>query len=56
MDTTELVLYAKNGNQQAITALYNLSYTPAYAVAFKMTGNEDDAFDVLQDAYIKALR
>ncbi len=54
MDTTELVLYAKNGNQQAITALYNLSYKPAYAVAFKMTGNEDDAFDVLQDAYIKA--
>ena len=54
MDTTDLVLSAKNGNQQAITALYNLSYKPAYAVAVKMTGNEDDAFDVLQDAYIKA--
>ena len=54
MDTTELVIYAQKGNQQAITALYNLSYKPAYAVAFKMTGNEDDAFDVLQDAYIKA--
>ena len=54
MDTTELVIHAQKGNQQAITALYNLSYKPAYAVAFKMTGNEDDAFDVLQDAYIKA--
>ena len=54
MDTTDLVLSAKNGDQQAITALYNLSYKPAYAVAVKMTGNEDDAFDVLQDAYIKA--
>lgn len=54
MDTTDLVLQAKNGDQQAITELYNLSYKPAYAVAFKMTGNEDDAFDILQDAYIKA--
>ena len=54
MDTTDLVLSAKNGDQQAITALYNLSYKPAYAVAVKMTGNEDDAFDVLRDAYIKA--
>ena len=54
MDTTNLVLQAKNGDQQAITDLYNLSYKPAYAVAFKMTGNEDDAFDILQDAYIKA--
>ena len=54
MDTTDLVLQAKNGDQRAITELYNLSYKPAYAVAFKMTGNEDDAFDILQDAYIKA--
>ena len=54
MDTTNLVLHAKNGDQQAITELYYLSYKPAYAVAFKMTGNEDDAFDILQDAYIKA--
>lgn len=54
MDTTDLVLHAKAGDQQAITELYNLSYKPAYAVAFKMAGNEDDAFDILQDAYIKA--
>lgn len=54
MDTAELVIHAREGDQQAITALYNISYKPAYAVAFKMTGNEDDAFDILQDAYIKA--
>ena len=54
MDTTELVIQAQKGDQQAITELYNISYKPAYAVAFKMTGTEDDAFEVLQDAYIKA--
>ena len=39
MDTTELVIHAQKGDQQAITALYRISYKPAYAVAFKMTGN-----------------
>lgn len=54
MNTAALVIRARKGDQQALTELYNISYKPAYAVAFKMTGNEDDAFDVLQDAYIKA--
>lgn len=50
----ELVKQAKNNDQSAITKLYELTNQNAYFVAISMMKNEDDTFDVLQNAYIKA--
>ena len=50
----ELVNQAKKNNQSAITKLYELTNQNAYFVAISMMKNEDDTFDVLQNAYIKA--
>lgn len=50
----ELVNQAKINNQSAITKLYELTNQGAYFVAISMMKNEDDTFDVLQNAYIKA--
>ncbi len=50
----ELVNQAKNNDQSAITKLYELTNQNAYFVAISMMKNEDDTFDVLQNAYIKA--
>ena len=50
----ELVNQAKKNDQSAITKLYELTNQNAYFVAISMMKNEDDTFDVLQNAYIKA--
>lgn len=50
----ELINQAKNNDQPAITKLYELTNQNAYFVAISMMKNEDDTFDVLQNAYIKA--
>lgn len=50
----ELVNQAKKNDQSAITKLYELTIQNAYFVAISMMKNEDDTFDVLQNAYIKA--
>ena len=54
MDYTEIVSKAQIGDSQAITALYNETYKQAYSVALQITKNEEEAFDILQDSYIKA--
>lgn len=54
MDTTQLVLRAQNGDQRAFDELYYYSYKPAYSVAYKMTNSEQDAYDIMQEAYFKA--
>lgn len=56
MDTTDLVLRAQNGDRQAMEDLYFETYRRAYTVVFKMTGNEADAYDILQDAYETAFK
>ncbi len=50
----ELINQAKNNDQSAITRIYELTNQNAYFVAISMMKNEDDTFDVLQNAYIKA--
>lgn len=50
----ELVNQAKNNDQSAITKLYELTNQNAYFVAISMMKNEDDTFDIMQNAYIKA--
>src|SRR5207302_1202750 len=52
----ELVARAKSGERSAFDELVRETYADTYALAFRLTGNEDDACDVLQDAYLRAYR
>ncbi|MBO4881590.1 MAG: RNA polymerase sigma factor [Firmicutes bacterium] len=51
---TMLVTRAKAGDQSAISELYEMSYSQAFYTVRSMIRDEDAAFDILQDSYIKA--
>jgi len=50
-----LVAEIQNGNQSAFDELYKLTSERAYFVALEFTKNNQDAEDILQESYIKAL-
>lgn len=51
---TNLVGKALQGDKNAKEQLYVLTNKSAYFVALKMTKNENDPMDILQDSYLKA--
>jgi RNA polymerase sigma-70 factor (ECF subfamily) len=51
-----LVERAKAGDRLAFEELVRATYAETYALALRLTGDEDDACDVLQDAYLRAFR
>ena len=55
-ELAELVAAAKAGDRKAFDALVRATYAHAYTVAFRLTGNEEDARDVVQDAYLRAYK
>jgi RNA polymerase sigma-70 factor (ECF subfamily) len=55
-ELAELVAAAKAGDRKAFDAHVRATYAHAYTVAFRLTGNEEDARDVVQDAYLRAYR
>lgn len=55
MDYTELVEFAKQQDEKAITELFELTSQKGYYVALKYLKNKEDAQDILQDAYVSAL-
>ncbi|CAM8644238.1 RpoE DNA-directed RNA polymerase specialized sigma subunit, sigma24 homolog [Acidimicrobiia bacterium] len=55
-DLPDLVDRARLGDRSAFDALVRITYAGTYALAFRLTGNEDDARDVVQDAYLRAFR
>lgn len=54
MNYTEAVKLALNGDEKGYNILYERTYKSKYYLALKYMQNEDDAKDVLQEAYIKA--
>lgn len=48
----QLVIRYRNGDQSAFNELYEFSYMQAFFTASKICKNEDDAEDVLQEAYL----
>lgn len=50
----ELVGRARRGDTDAVSALYERTYSKVYYTVKSMIKNEDDVLDVLQDAYLKA--
>lgn len=55
-DEVELVAAAKGGDLAAFEELYRISKAEVYTLAYRLTGNEEDAHDVAQEAYIRAFR
>lgn len=55
-DLTGLVARAKSGERSAFDELVQATYADMYTLAYRLTGNEEDARDVVQDAYLRAYR
>ena len=53
-DEAALIKLAKNGNQTAFEQLVIANQTKVYNLALRMVGNEQDAYDMSQEAFIKA--
>jgi RNA polymerase sigma-70 factor, ECF subfamily len=55
-DDTDLALALKDGDERAYDELVRRYQGRVYAVAFRVTGNREDALDVAQEALLKAYR
>lgn len=51
-----LVDSARRGDPDALDGLVRATYGGTYTLAYRLTGNEDDARDVVQDAYLRAYK
>jgi len=55
-DLAPLVESARGGDRGAVDELVRLTYADTYTLAYRLTGHEDDARDVVQEAYLRAYR
>jgi RNA polymerase sigma-70 factor, ECF subfamily len=55
-DLVALVNAARDGDLHAVDALVRATYADTYTLALRLTGNAEDASDVVQDAYLRAYR
>jgi RNA polymerase sigma-70 factor (ECF subfamily) len=53
---SELVQAARGGDQAAFAALVEATHRDTFTLAVRLTGNEEDARDVTQEAYLRAYR
>lgn len=51
-----LIAAAQAGEREAFDELVRLTYADTYTLALRLTGNEEDARDVAQEAYFRAYR
>lgn len=56
LSLNELVMRASGGDRDAFEELVRCTYEDVFALAYRLTGTEEDACDVLQDAYLRAYR
>lgn len=52
----ELVAAARAGDREAFEELVRLTHVEVYSLARRLTGDPDDARDVVQEAYLRAFR
>ncbi|MHB8328762.1 MAG: RNA polymerase sigma factor [Acidimicrobiales bacterium] len=52
----EVVARARGGDGDAFEELVRATYGDAYSLALRLTGNEHDARDAVQEAYLRAFR
>ena len=55
-DVAELVAAAQDGDRDAFDELVRATYADTYTLAYRLTGDEEDARDVVQEAYLRAYR
>ena len=55
-DVAELVAAARDGDRDAFDELVKATYVETYTLAFRLTGDEEDARDVVQESYLRAYR
>lgn len=53
-DSDGLVAAARHGDRAAFDELVRRTYRDAFTLAFRLTGNEEDARDVVQETYLRA--
>jgi RNA polymerase sigma-70 factor (ECF subfamily) len=56
VDTAALVEAARRGDRPAFDALVRVTYADTYTLAHRLTGDDDDARDVVQETYLRAYR
>ncbi len=54
IDLAELVTAAKEGDKDAFTILVRATHSETYTLAYRLTGDPEDAQDVVQEAYLRA--
>ena len=54
MDEAELVGAAKGGDREAFDELVRRTFVDTFTLARRLTGNEEDARDVVQESYLRA--
>ncbi len=55
-ELSALVELAREGDHHAFEELVRATYMDAYSLAYRLTGDEEDARDVVQEAYLRAFR
>ena len=55
-EVADLVAAAKDGDHEAFEELVRVTYAETYTLALRLTGDEEDARDVVQEAYLRAFR
>jgi RNA polymerase sigma-70 factor (ECF subfamily) len=53
---SELIEAAQSGDRHAFDEIVRRTYVDLFTLAVRLTGNEEDARDVVQDAYLRAWR
>jgi RNA polymerase sigma-70 factor (ECF subfamily) len=56
LDQADLVSAARAGDRGAFDELVRATYADTYTLAYRLTGDEEDARDVVQEAYLRAFR
>ncbi|MGH9184918.1 MAG: RNA polymerase sigma factor [Acidimicrobiales bacterium] len=55
-EVSALVAAARDGDHAAFEELVKATYAETYTLAYRLTGNEEDARDVVQESYLRAYR
>ncbi len=54
LELAEMVDAAKAGDRKAFEELVRATHADTYTLAYRLTGNKEDAHDVMQEAYLRA--
>jgi len=56
LDEAELIGAARSGDREAFDELVRRTFVDTFTLARRLTGNEEDARDVVQESYLRAWR